>query len=527
MAAPDISAAKAILLAVQLTCNSDIKSLRVLVSQHPKTLRRDLVLRILLSHLSESLAPSHYVPFLQDLVSEEDVEYPQLSLDASALEGLSNVEASKRVKKLHLLPLLWPDSPADAPTDSLTQFLIHRSIRIDANTGLITQLPALLAPFLDLSDYLRTWTITTVLPLVRLNYDYYPYDVMTISITSFKSLDDKTAINLLLSRTGEDRAAEVSNSTTVGRDLRGLIGPWMYGDTRFKQRQHRRAVSRSAQKMAPQSGPSARRDKLAGWEEVFAWITSQATTSWMTAVDTVEQWDGPGDVDLGGYAHESECLEEEDQQHLEKRYARAALAAVYLIPEASMAAMAGAQQILNRMATLLDLDKMPTLQAAAALLSTVSGIHDILSPKNISYLRNGLLEDRNLLTNPEEGSIIFIHALLISSFLLIRAGHTTTLRRAGELVLLHDEREQRTEFMRLMAAVGNGPKGDDKYWAKARNEILWLRNWGAEGLGEGATDVHGSGVFGRLSREFIEAEILKTLVSNTRMCLPFDCIVCQ
>jgi hypothetical protein len=140
MAGGDPSPAKVVLLAVQLAHKAELPPLWTLISQHQKTLCTEIVLRVILSHLPESLDSSEYVPFLQDLVDGnivEDLKYP---VDKSVLDELSDKDASKKVRKLHLLPLLWPNAPEDTPEDLLTLFLIHRSLRIDENTGLITQI---------------------------------------------------------------------------------------------------------------------------------------------------------------------------------------------------------------------------------------------------------------------------------------------------------------------------------------------------------------------------------------------------
>ena len=94
----------------------------------------------------------------------------------------------------------------------------------------------------------------------------------------------------------------------------------------------------------------------------------------------------------------------------------------------------------------------------------------------------------------------------------------------GELALLQDLNDQKYEFTKLMIRVGNGPKGDDKYWVRMRNELLWLRSWGAEELseganGEGADTEKGRGIFGQLAKEYVETEILKALLANTRTSL--------
>lgn len=521
MAGGDLSPAKAVLLAVQLTHKADLAALRTLIYQHQTTLRTEIVLRIILSHLPESLDSSEYVPFLQQLADGTIVEDLNSPADKSVLDGLSDKEASKKVRKLHLLPLIWPNAPADAPQDLLELFLIHRSLRIDENTGLISQVSALVAPFLPRSSYLRTWFISTILPLLRLNYEYHPRDSATISIPAFERLDDEAGVRLLLSRTGEPDLG-VSSDQTLGRDLRGLIGPWMYGNTRLKRRKLRKSSNLDPQ-AGTQFGDTAPviNVKSAGWEEVFKWITAQATTSWRTAVRVFEQWDGPGDIDLGHYGDGSAWLDESDRQHLEQRYARSALAAAYLIPEASLNALAGVQKILSGILTLLDLDRIPTLEVAAGLLSPVS-IPDgssLISPKNAVLLRDGLLEEANILTRPAGESIELLHALLISAYLFARERAPLTILRAGQVTLRQDENQQKMELSRFMV---KGPalsssKGDDRYWTRIRNEVLWMRSWGAEELVETTSTIPAKGILGQIPKEYMEIEILKGLLSNSRM----------
>jgi hypothetical protein len=515
MAKTGVSPAKAVLLAVQLANKSDLSTLRILVSQHRKTLHTELVLRILLSHLPESLDSSAYVPFFEDLISGRIVEDSKTPVDSSALLELTEVEAQQKVRKLHLLPLAWPHCPADAPADPVILFLIHRALRIDENTGLLTQLPELLTPFLHYSDYLRTWMISTILPLVRFNYEYHPDDGAALTIAKFETLDDRAGVSLLLSKTGKEPTTEPD--PTVGRDLKGLVGPWLYGDTRWKRRKVRENSSFSLQSLERLDETPSVEPKYVGWEEVFKWLLGQAGTSWKTAVEAVEQWDGPADVDLGGYEDGTTWLAEEDEIHLERRFARSGLAAAYLISEESEEALNGIQRILTRMTTLLDKDRIPTLQAAAALLSPVPDFEDnILSSKSATYLRNDLLEDHNILTTPNEQSLKLLHVLLISAFLCTKAGCSLSVRRAGELVFLQDERDQKFLFSKLMSRIGDGPKSDDRYWMKTRSEILWLRSWGAEELFEGSESLNGKGVLGQLPKESIEAELLKALLTNTR-----------
>ena len=174
MAVPMLSSARALLLAVHLASETEISALRKLIAQERKALRVDIVLRILLTHLPETLPSSEYVPLLEDLLSGSAREDSHSPIDSSCLSELTEKEAFKKVKKLYLLPLAWPNIPADAPEDPFVHFLIHRALRVDQCTGTIIEIPDLLAPFLHMSSYLRTWLISNVLPLLRLSYQYYP-----------------------------------------------------------------------------------------------------------------------------------------------------------------------------------------------------------------------------------------------------------------------------------------------------------------------------------------------------------------
>lgn len=517
MAEAEISPAKVVLLAVQFASKSDISSLRSLLSLHRKTLRHELLLRILLSHLPESVSPSEYVPLLQDVISGDAWHPSEATVDASSLDDLSESDAKKKVRKLHLLPLAWPNSAPDVPADPLIQFLVHRSIRIDQVTGLIDQLPELLQPFLHISSYLRTWFISTILPLKRFTCDFYSEKNAGITIPKFETLDTRAGVALLLSGNVEDQQDNEVQQINIGRDLKSLVGPWMYGDTRAKRRKLQTESPVDLQFVDSLNESPVYNSKYADWEEVFKWLATQAESSGEMAVEAVEQWDGPGDVDLGQYDDGTEWLDEDAQMHLERRYARVALAIAYTIPIKSQEDLEGIQRILVRIITLRDGDRIPTLQAAGALLSPVSGLSELLNTKTNTYLRNNLLSESNIATTPNDKSIRFLHALLVSAFIFAKSGCYLSLKDIGEMVLLQDKVDQKTRFNMLMMALNTGTiKADDKFWIKKRNEINWLRTWGAEELGEGASDDCGKGVLGQLPKDFVETQFLTCLLKNQR-----------
>lgn len=516
MANSSLSSAKVLLLAVQAATQAEIGTLRSLYANYPTTLRIDIILRILLSYLPETLETSKYSPFLLELDSGQISKESTNPVDLTPLAEINDAVVSKRARKLHLLPLAWPSAPQDAPDDPLILFLIHRAYRIDEQTGLITQLPELLVPFLSKSVYLRTWLISTLLPLLRLNYEYYPQEETIQTIKSFENLNNETAVNLLLSAAVND---EANIENTIGRDLKGLVGPWMYGSNIRKRRRIRKASTGGAQTVvALDEIDVPQKEDVAGWEEVYSWIISQSATSWATVVHAIEQWDGPGDVDLGGYGENSDYLGEEECRLLKMRYARCAIASAYRISEASVESLTGIQRILSRIINLLGHDHIPSLTAAAALLSPISYIDkNGVSPSTYArHLRSNPMEESNTLTSPTQFSTALLHGILISAFLLTRAGVPCTIRHGAELALFQDEKQQKHELQLLMLRVGNGPKGDDKFFIRMRNELLWLQDWNGQSFSESEVLPEGKGVFGKLPRDVLEAEMLKALLANTR-----------
>ncbi|KAK1760986.1 protein transport protein sec39 [Echria macrotheca] len=507
-----LSPAKLVLLAVHFAVQADIPSLSALAARHGAVLRKDVLLRIALTYLPETLHSTEYVNLIQAIESGEFPESESVEIDCSPVAALTDDDATKKVRKLRLTPLSFPEAPPGTADDPTTLFLLRRSYQVDEEAGLLDELPALLLPFLDHSPCIRTLMVSSILPLLRRNCEYYPQDPIPYTLSGFQQLPDRVAVNLLLSQTG----VRDTDLPLVGRDLKNIIGPWLFNEARWKSDNRRLSGSGES---PPKSDAGPDGTICPGWEQVLQWLNTNAAKNWKVAVSAIEQWDGPGDVDLGGWS--AMWLSDEEQDHLEQRYARAALASAYLIPEASPEALEGAYRIVAKIAGLLDQDPMSPLQSALAILPPLAEqvASVATAARNASYMRNDLLDNSNVLTSPTAASTAFLQALILSAILLTRAGSPCTVRRAGELALLQDEREQKAEASKLIHALNNnGPKTDDKFWIKVRNEILWLKDWGAEDASEASKPL-AKGVFGQVKKEFLEVEILKALLANTRYML--------
>lgn len=508
MAAPlPLGPAKVVLLAVHFATQADINSLSSLTAQHAAVLRQDLVLRILLTHLPETIKPELYVSFVLALTTDD--AQPSLldcPLDTTVVDSLSDDQASRKVKKLRLIHLSISDEGVNGPTDSLTSFLLLRGYRMDEEAGMLTQLPDLLTPFLQHSPAIQTWLVSTVLPLLRRNHEYYPQKPVRYSLLEFHNLPDRTAIDYLLAETGllED------SYDLVGRDFSGLVGPWLYNDSRWKQESFMDASSTETSATTVMSCP--------GWEQALEWLVLQASKSWRISLKVIEQWDGPEYIDL--IDDVNMWFQEPQQRYLDLSYAQAALASAYLIPEATADALEGAYKICSKIASLMDQGSNETLQSAASVLAPIAELDRNAFPgaKTATYMRNDLLKTSNPLTNPNSCSTNLLMALVLSAFLLARAGVPCTVRRAGDLVFIQDPGEQKGELTRLLRNLSaNLSKTDDACWIRARNEILWLQNWGSANSTNSVGSIQG--VFGTMSATYIEMEILKALLSNSRTSL--------
>ncbi|KAI1172300.1 Sec39 domain-containing protein [Nemania sp. FL0916] len=500
-----LSPPRVLLLAVHFATRSDVQSLAALVAHHPNVLRPELVLRVLLTCLPETVPSSEYVGLVERIGSGDLYSEPDLSVhfDASSVQDITAAEAAKKTRRLHLLPLAWAHAPHDALRDPVSLFLIHRAHRVDQEAGLLAQVPQLVVPFLQHAPCVRNWVVSALLPLLRRNHEYYPHEPIAQTLESFERLDSGTAVVLLLSQTG----VREEDLIHVGRDLRGLIGPWLYNNARW------------GDSIVTESPVGRNRAAPPAWKHVLEWLTTKASMSWRVAVKAFDQWDGPSDVDLGEYG--SEWLEDDEQQLLEQQFARAALASAYLIPEASADALSGVNSIVTKIMSLLDQDPCPTLQVASSLLSpfTEPEGESLVSKKSASLMRNDLLDETNYLTTPNQASTQLLHVLTLSAFILTKSGASCSVRQAGELAFLRDEREQTAMAVRLIRSFSaNGPKNDDKYWIRARNELLWLRDWGAEEVSDSdETQIHG--IFSQLRKEFLEVECLKAFLANSRYSL--------
>ncbi|CAG8415405.1 unnamed protein product [Penicillium salamii] len=513
----ELSDAHAILLATNLCASGSAADLPTLQARFPHCFPFERLLRIILTFLPESTEPSSYTSVLQEL--EKGATFSkERTIDTSAVKDLTESVARKRVRKLYLRPLQRPDEEAEvASADPLTQFLIHRAHLIDSETALQPLVLDLLVPFYERSPIIRTWLISSLLPLLRLNYELYANREENISFEVLESMDDQTAINILLSLISDEE-----NSMDLVNNLKGLIGPWLYGGNRSKRRRLNEAAQQNSVSFI-QGSEKPQPTELAGWEHVNEWLVSRSLVDHESVVNAFKHWDGPSDVDLGGYDDPAKRLADDKARELQVRYGQSGLAVVYAHADSSPAVLDGSFEVLQRVAKLLNLEDSLYLSTGSELHSVHYDTDPVSSTSRASLLQNSLLRPTNRLTKPSPSSISFLSALLTSLRILTELGHLVPCRVAANTCLHSTQEMQLTELkIAVESTVKQSRSPQD--WSMVRQKFLWLRDWQPiepeSAWDEPSSPYHG--LFWRVPRETVEAEILKALLAAKEYQLAVD-----
>ena len=516
--------AQVILEAVHFASDADISKLSQLIALQSQTLKLELILRIILTFLPESTDPALYIDLLHDLstgISSDNID-AALQTSAPSEHDLPEDDAVNRVQKLHLLSLAGPKSSFEGSTDLFTTFLIHRAHRIDSETGSLPLVAQLLGPFVDQSEYLRTWMISTLCPLLRLDYEYYPHRAPTYPLEDFERLDGSPAIYSLLSEAAQNRSGD--EQLEIGRDLRGLVGPWMHGEDGRKRRRLNNLQRRRSSVAAPlygasnEPGESDTADQASsGWAYVNEWLLELAIRDFPRAVDAIAQWDGPGDVDYGGWGEGIKPEEVEAVQSSIRRYAQAGLATMYATGSSTTETFEGSRNALVRIAQLVDLPCPPPLEIRdPAMNANIS--HDYgstLSPAHL--LHNSLLRAQNPLTRPCQSSLSLAYLLLASAYLLNEFGHSKTCKNVAALSIAGSESDQIAELHKVLHKLQARTR-DEKAWNEIRLQIQWLRDWSWQPNSQNSESPRG--VFCKIRIGDLETEILKALLSASCESIP-------
>ena len=519
--AADLSQAHCIILLVHFTSEGNIRALRSLTALRRGALEPELVFRVLLTYLPEAIEPKEYTTYLKELASSLDGDQGDeaVEVDVSPVDTLDEAHAQKKIRKLDLLELSPPHYPPHAPDDLLTRFLCHRGHRIDQETGLLNLVPELFEPFLARNEYIRTWCISNVLPLVRLGFEYYPDDPsLVLSLSEFELLQGKKGVDYLLHETSRS-TRQGYTGYAVTRDMKGLVGPWMYGNTERKRRRLEYDEQGTIGERSPTGGSDEPDSEMRyrndhDWDYVYRWMVQSSVENFPLITNIIDGWDGPEDVDLGGYdpGRNNKYLHEDMRLLLKTRYAQAAFASCYAVQSDTEESAYRARSVSKRISTLLDypsppeltanVDMLPKAEAGASLLHATH-TKDILQPER-------LLTPEHPLTSPTLAAYDLLQIFVHSAFLLTGLGRPASPVRVAEMKIFRSPGELMSVLQAILRNLSQSlsPKNESQ-WSCERDKLVWLWDWG---LNPQPSAVEGAGVFGKIPREEFEGDILTSLV---------------
>lgn len=506
-----LSGPHCVLLAVHYATQANVPALQALTALRDGDLPLELSLSIVLNYLPEEYDPASYHDYLAGLAtgSLSPGENPADILHVAPVEQLSDARAKKRRHMLALPPVTHPLYAADGDMDLFTHFLIHRSHRIDAQTGLLDLVPRLVVPFLDHSEHLRTWFISTALPLLRLSYEYYP-QLPAPTLDEFAALRGQHAIQLQLSGALGTSKDNVHN---VARDLKGVVAPWLCGAHDRKQRS---LMIQDRRGSIGEEGANTHDD----WDCLFQWMLRTSKDHLALVTTAISEWDGPEDMDLGGYEEGRDYVNDAQQRQLEIKYARAALACLYLVDHSDVGSLQTAHSLLDRICTLLNYEPPPDLNTSVDNLPCYDLKTPLLHDSTTALLREErLLYPDNALTQPGPDAFRVLQLIIFTSYTLSTLHHPVSVREIANMSLRDDYSEQMSMVQKILHTLNSGSKGDSEQWRIIRSKLVWLWNWGTDRHDE---DRKAQGIFGMLDSRTLETEILKALLESNHFPLAIE-----
>ena len=458
--AGSLSAAHVLLVATRLCSDANIEGLGALRARYPDILSAEAVYRIILTFLPEETDPTRYVPLLEDSWSEHGSLLSDV--DTSSVHELSEASAEAQVHKLHLLRVVPFYSTRNSARDLLSNFLVQRAQQIDCATSDLPAVLQLLEPFLDDSEPLRRWLISTLLPLLRKDYEYYPDALDRLSLKEIGGLRGSAGVEILLRHTREHPV-----DSRIARDLRGIIGPWKYGGSQTK----RRKVSHEDNQERDNSNGLV--EDQDSWQDVNEWIVSTSQSDYGLAAKAVAEWDGPQDVDLGGYGPHATG---DFDGVLTLRYCQAALATIYAAEGTSDKVAADCRRVLHRVKVLSRIEQCSKHDSPKALPEIPLLPNSIVGSARAVLLHNALLHPDNELTKPSKHVFALLDGVLASLRALQDLHNASSPRAAVELCLFGNEERQQQELQKILQQLTR-TKGSEADWQSIREQLSWLRLW--------------------------------------------------
>ncbi|OCT53796.1 putative protein transport protein Sec39 [Cladophialophora carrionii] len=466
--------------AVQATSEGDLDTLLQLVKWRPDVLPHDLTYQLLLSfYPTETSENSTVVAFLKSLGAPSEAlgssENPSLD---SSISSLSRSEASRQCRILALRSL--PEHTSTHTQSDLANFIIEWAKRLEQLHGAIQPAAEFVEQFLEDDVDLRQWYETYLVPLLRLQYEFYPDAYDLVDLESIENFSGAEGISRLL-----QYAEAQQNPSVLARDLDQVVAPWVNGANRAKRRRL-------------EDQPKEDVTEEISWEPVYDWLISLSMNKFDVAAKAYVEWSGP-----------DRSLQSGDEA---ARYAQTGLAMIYGCRGTSTDAYAICGQVLGKAAELAGLHQVDLSQGEPEVPlseNVTKGLNET------DLLHHSLRKETNGFTRPSETSILLLAGLLSTAKILSGYGLAWTIDDLARTCVFGNERRHKDELRRLLQHIPLQTRRAID-WRSVRQQILYLHSWSASQQTDGRDS---SAFLSRLSLDVVETQVLDALLKAAQYSL--------
>ncbi|KAF3934525.1 hypothetical protein ABW19_dt0206287 [Dactylella cylindrospora] len=448
----DLTPSRTILLAAHLASKSDISSLRSLVGLKPAILNPATTLDILLRFLPEAIPPQTYAQFVKDLVANDTLPPPA---DPNEVDISYVAEVSEPSAARTLEALGFPTrNNAKSDGDILTPWLHARARAIDREIGAVSLIDGLVSQFIETGPEVYGWYMGTVSVLCRLVY------------------------------LGGVGGGEEGMDLDYGLEqFEGL--PTQEGVKLLLSGVTEESVGNAFEMVVPYVAYRRRKAVSEGWPDpwgyVFDWLVEQGREKFGVLWRVVRDWEGPDEEDVRG------------------EYWRSVLTGCYISTRTDEETVQQLQDVVHRVAGAVG------VEIALVGIGEVDSLVDRFmtgrgSIRNIFSPSSDFEEDAGELVAPTPASLRLLELLVVSTRMFALFPMQLTVREVMRMRFT-GSREDQLGLLKRGLMVENAKRGEPGY-RDLREACRFLRE--------------DSGVLGRLGREDIEVEILRSMLAGAK-----------
>lgn len=473
----ELGNAHLLLWVVQSVSERDLKVLQRVTRCRRDVLSDSLIYRVLLSfypvEISEQSTLIDFLKSLKEISADSTDDADTDDKIDLFISHLSQQEALDQCRALTLRAV--PEHAAIDTNSTLANFIIEWAKGLELISGATQPALHFVEQFLAEDADLRLWYETYLVPVVRLQYEFYPDTERIIGVRELEALSRAGGVRALLQYAQTQHA-----SAAIVRDLDYVVAPWVRGASRAK----RRKVGDPQRDVA---------EEHASWEAVNEWLASTSLSSFDVAASTFVEWEGP-------------IQDPQPTDEATARFAQIGMAIIYSCSDVSPKTQFISRQALDKVARLSGLTP-PNFSKS---------LPDVTLPRSFGagfeeadLLQNSLSRKTNPFTHVDEASINLLVGVLYTCDILVELGQSMAINDVARICVFGSELRHKEELRRLLQHI---PRMTRKAidWRSIRRQLLWLQAWGrSRQLGSKAQ--HPAFLF-RLSPDYVERQILDTFL---------------